>query len=187
MVDCTKRSFHNLFLTYWLWNDLCVCMLYYTHIFITMTKVLVDVECMLAAMWFFIPVGHVTAFAHLSDHLSVLDLAVACSNFCSSARKFCGWLAGSSRKMQLVLLKHDYHASNPVSERNTPFTWSSKLPANVFKIHVLISRFGISWNALNYGKGQRSPCVNKRNSCESARAELVSSLVFLTFLFGKNA
>jgi len=28
-----------------------------------------------------------------------------------------------------------------------------------------ISRFGISWSALSYGKGQRSPCVNKRNSC----------------------
>jgi len=50
----------------------------------------------------------------------------------------------------------------------------------------LISRFGISWNALNYGKGQRSPFVNKRNSCEIARAEIFSSLVFLTFLFGKN-
>ena len=29
--------------------------------------------------------------------------------------------------------------------------------------------------------------VNKRNSCEIACAEIVSSLVLLTFLFGKNA
>jgi len=29
-----------------------------------------------------------------------LNLAIARSNFCGSAGKFCGWLAGSSRKMR---------------------------------------------------------------------------------------
>jgi len=33
------------------------------------------------------------------------------------------------------------------------------------RYRLLISRFSISWNALNYAKGQRSSFVNKQNSC----------------------
>ena len=53
-----------------------------------------------------------------------LDMAVARSNFGSSARKFCGSLVGSSRKMQLIFwhitsmpLPVTHNFSNPVPER----------------------------------------------------------------------